>query len=101
MNVVVGYESWILNFKPHQKIRNRVWLTKMLEGLVIPQGLPLRKNVMNTIFFTTKGLAIRVLIPKGKLMNLRFYKKKISKKACQIQSKTSIEDAYLWYLSVT
>ena len=28
MNVIVGDESWIHHFKPHQKISNRVWFTK-------------------------------------------------------------------------
>ena len=31
---------------------------------------------MNAIFFTTKGLAIQVLIPKGKSMDAKFFRKK-------------------------
>ena len=40
MNVVTYDESWMHYFEPHRKISNRVWLTKMQEGLVWPKGLP-------------------------------------------------------------
>ena len=40
MNVVTYDESWMHYFEPHRKISNRVWLTKMQEGLVLPKGLP-------------------------------------------------------------
>ena len=36
MNVVKYDESWMKYFEPHRKISNRVWLTKMQEGLVLP-----------------------------------------------------------------
>ena len=39
MNVVTYDESWMHYFKPHREISNRVWLTKMQEGLVLPKGL--------------------------------------------------------------
>ena len=39
MNVVTYDESWMHYFEPHRKISNRVWLTKMQEGLVLPEGL--------------------------------------------------------------
>ena len=40
MNVVTYDESWMHYFEPHRKISNRVWLTKMQEGLALPKGLP-------------------------------------------------------------
>ena len=40
MNEVTYDESWMHYFEPHRKINNRVWLTKMQEGLVLPKGLP-------------------------------------------------------------
>ena len=40
MNVVTYDESLMHYFEPHRKIRNRVWLTKMQEGIVLPKGLP-------------------------------------------------------------
>ena len=40
-NVVTYDESGMHYFEPHRKISNRVWLTKMKEGLVLPKGLPL------------------------------------------------------------
>ena len=55
----------------------------MQEGLVLPQGL----QVMYAIFFTTKGLVIQVLIPKGKSMNARFYKKKVLRKLVKFYQK--------------
>ena len=38
MNVVVDDESWIHYYEPYRKIRNR-------EGIVLPQGLPVRKRI--------------------------------------------------------
>ena len=40
MNVVINDESWMHYFEPHRKINNRLWLTNMQEGLVLPKGLP-------------------------------------------------------------
>ena len=40
MDVVTYDESWMHYFEPHRKISNRVWLTKMQEGLVLLKGLP-------------------------------------------------------------
>ena len=40
MNEVTYDESWMHYFEPHRKISNRVWFTKMQEGLVLPKGLP-------------------------------------------------------------
>ena len=40
MNVVTYDKSWMHYFEPHRKISNRVWLTKMQEGRVLPKGLP-------------------------------------------------------------
>ena len=86
MSVVVGDESWIHYFEPHRKIRNRVWLIKNARMPCIASA----KKVMYAIFFTTKGPAIQVLLPKGKSINARFYKKKVLS-----QPKTPIEDGYL------
>ena len=40
MNVVTYDETWMHYFEPHRNISNRVWLTKMQEGHVLPKGLP-------------------------------------------------------------
>ena len=77
MNVAVDDESWIHYFELHQKISNLVWLTQIQEGIVLPQGLPVRKKVIYAILYTTRGLAIQVPIPEGKSMNARFYQKKL------------------------
>ena len=88
MNVVIYDESWMHFFEPHRKINNRVWLTKMQEGLVLPKGLPvLKKKVMYAIFFTPNGLAIQVSIPKGTSMNTRFYRNKVLRKFVKFYQK--------------
>ena len=38
--VVTDDESWMHYFEPHRKICNRVWVTKVQEGLVLPKRLP-------------------------------------------------------------
>ena len=40
MNGVTYDESSMHFFELHQKISNRVWLTKIQESLVLPKGLP-------------------------------------------------------------
>ena len=80
MDVVAYDESWMHYFEPHQKISNRVWLTKMQEGLVLPKRITSVKKVMYAIFFTPDGLPIQVSIPKGKSMNTRFYRNKVLRK---------------------
>ena len=101
MNVVTGDESWIHYFEPHRKIRKRVWLTKMQEGLgqvcclivsilIFAPLLTLYCHIDHKDYqykkgyvchiFTTKGLVIKVLIPKDKPTNARFYKKNVWRK---------------------
>ena len=71
----------------------------MQEGIVLPQSLPVWKKVMYAVFFAAKILAIQVLIPKGKSMNVRFYKKKNLRRHVKFyqkrQSKTGISGNYL------
>ena len=74
MNVAVDDESWIHFFEPHQKIRNRIWLTKNARRPRIATWITSAKKFMYAIFFTTKRQAIQVLIPKGRSMNARLYK---------------------------
>ena len=52
MNVVVCDVSWIHFFEAHQKIglRNQVWLTKMQDGFVLLQELPVRKRLCMPYF---------------------------------------------------
>ena len=50
MNVVTYDNSWMHYFKPHRKISNRVRLTKMQEGLVLPKGLPVLKRLCMPYF---------------------------------------------------
>ena len=78
MNVVVGDKPWIHYTKPHRKISNRVWLTKNARRPCIATRITSAKHVVYTILFTTKGLAIQVLIPKGKSMNHQGFTKKCS-----------------------
>ena len=40
MNVVTYDAFRMHHFEPHRKVSNRVWLSKMQEGLVLPKGLP-------------------------------------------------------------
>ena len=80
MNVVIGNESWILFFESHRKVRNQLWLIINVRWLCIATRITNAKTVMYAIFFTTKGLAIQVLIPKGRSINASFHKEKSSKK---------------------
>ena len=50
MNVVTDDESGMHYFEPHRKISNRVWLTKMQDGLVLPKGLPVKKRLCMPYF---------------------------------------------------
>ena len=55
MNVIVGDESWINYFKPHRIISNRYGSPKMQEGIVLSQGLPVRKMLCIPYFPLLRG----------------------------------------------
>ena len=66
------------------------WLTKNARRPCIAirtTRITSARKVMYVIFFTTKGLAIQVLIPQNKSMNARFYKKKVLRKLAKFYQK--------------
>ena len=97
MNVIVGDESWIHYFRPHQNISNRVWLTKNARRPCIATRITIAKNVMFTIFFHYQGTSNTGPYTKRQ-MHVRFYKKKALRKLIEFyrrhQSKTGICGIY-------
>ena len=62
-------------FEPHRKISNQYSSPKCKKALYYQKDFQCKK-VMHAIFFTPKGLAIQVFIPKGKSMNKRLCRKR-------------------------
>ena len=66
----------MLYFEPHRKIKKSSMAHQNARMPCIAKRITSVKKVKHAIFFTPKGLAIQVSIPKGKSMDATFYRKK-------------------------
>ena len=71
---VTGDETWIHYFEPKLKSANRVWATRNGRRPVIAKRTMSVKKVMYVMFFTNKGKALQIVVPKGKSVTAKFYK---------------------------
>ena len=65
-NVVTGEEIWVYYFEPVRKVTNKIWATKHSRRPVIAKQSLRAKMVWYAIFFSGEGVAIKVLVEKGK-----------------------------------
>ena len=73
-NIITGDETWVHFYEPKRKIQNKIWATIGGKRLCIAKRTMSIKKVMYVIFFTNQGPAIQIAVPKGKSVNVRFYK---------------------------
>ena len=75
-NIVTGDETWVYYFETKRKVSNRIWAIKM------PDAKRIRtvKKVLYAIFFTYKGPAIQIPMPKGRTVIGEFYKNVVLRK---------------------
>ena len=74
-NIVTGDETWVYYFEPKWKIANQIWATKNAN-----QTNTNGKEGFVCYFFTTKGPAIQIPVPKGRTVIGKFYKNVVLRK---------------------
>jgi histone-lysine N-methyltransferase SETMAR len=72
-NIITSNETWVPFFEPNRKIHNKIWATKG-SHISIKRTMSV-KNVMYVICFTNQGSAIQIVVPMGKSVNGKFYKR--------------------------
>ena len=79
-NVVTGDETWVHYFEPVRKVSNKIWATKHSKRPIIAKRSLSTKKVLYAIFFSGKGVAIKVPVKKGKSITRKYYKDIVLKK---------------------
>ena len=79
-NIVTGDETWVYNFEPKRKVANQIWATKNARRPSIAKRIQTLKKVLYAIFFTNKGPAIQIPVPKGRTVTGKFYKNAVLRK---------------------
>ena len=73
-NVVPGDENWVYHIEPVRKVSNKISATKhSRRPIIVKRSLSARK-VWYAIFFSGEGVAIKVLVEKGKTITGKYYK---------------------------
>ena len=79
-NVVTCDEKCVHYFEPIRKVSNKIWATKHSKRPIIAKRSLSAKKVLYAIFFSGEGVAIKVLVKRGKSIMGKYYKDIILKK---------------------
>ena len=79
-NVVTGDETWVHYFEPVIKVNNKIWATKHSKSPIIAKHSLSAKKVLYAFFFSGEGVAIKVLVKKGKSITGKYYKDVVLKR---------------------
>ena len=63
-NFVTGDETWVHYFEPLRKVSNKIWATKHSKSPIIAKCSLSAKKVLYAMFFSSEGVAIKVLVEK-------------------------------------
>ena len=66
----LSMSSHVHYFEPVRKVSNKIWATKQCKRPIIAKRSLSEKEVLNAIFCTGKGVAIKVLVKKGKSITI-------------------------------
>ena len=87
-NVVTGDENLVYYFEPIKKINNKIWATKHNRRPQIAKRSLSAKKVWYAIFFSDEGVAIKVLVEKGKKHHRKVLQRHSAGEAEKISSET-------------
>jgi hypothetical protein len=73
-NVVTGDETCFYYFEPVRKVSNKIWATKHNKRPIIAKRSLSAKKGLYAVFFSGKGVAIKVPVKKGKSITGKYYK---------------------------
>ena len=79
-NVVTSDETWVHYFEPIRKVSNKIWATKHSKRPIIAKRSLSTKKVLYAIFFSGKGVAMKVPVKQGKSITGKYYKDVVLKK---------------------
>lgn len=75
--VVTGDETWIYNFEPETKSKNKVWIASDGERPIIARRQKTSNRILYAIFFDSTGPVLQIPVPKGRSVTGKFYKENI------------------------
>ena len=71
--IVTDDETWIYNFQPDSKAKNKVWVSSEGNRPVIARSCKTSNCMLYAIFFDSKGPVLQIPVPKGSSVTGRFY----------------------------
>ena len=75
--IVTGDETWIYNFQPDSKAKNKVWVSSEGYRPVIARRCETSNRMLYAIFFDSKGPVLQIPIPKGSSVTGKFYRESV------------------------
>ena len=63
--IVTGDETWIYDFQPDSKAKNKVWVSSEGDRPVIAGRCKTSNRMLYAIFFDSKGPVLHIPVPKG------------------------------------
>ena len=72
--IVSGDETWIYQFQPVSKAKNKVWVSSEGNRPVIVRCCKTSNRMLYAIFFDSKGPVLQILVPKGSSVTGKFYR---------------------------
>ena len=88
-NVVTDDENRVYYFEPVRKFSNKIWATKHSRRPIIAKR-SLSAKVWYAIFFSDEGVAIKVLVEKGKNITGMYYKDIVLEKLKRYNQKSHV-----------
>ena len=75
--IVTGNKTWIYQFQPDSKAKNKVWVSSEGDRPVIACRCKTSNRMLYAIFFDSKGPVLQIPVPKGSSMSLESFTEKV------------------------
>ena len=75
--IATGDETWIYNFQPDSKAKNKVWVSSEGDRPVIACLCKTSNRMLYAIFFDSKGPVLQIPAPKGSSVTGKFYRESV------------------------
>ena len=75
--IVTGDETWIYDFQPDSKAKNKVWVSSKGDRPVITHRCKTSNRMLYAICFDSKGPVLQIPVPKGSSVTGKFYRESV------------------------
>ena len=75
--IVTGDETWIYDFQPNSKAKNKVWVSSEGDRPVIARRCKTSNRMLYVIFFDSKGPVLQIPVQKGSSVTGKFYRENV------------------------